>query len=378
MDDNSIWTTGLNLYGQLGLGDNTYRNTLTQITSEISGCTPQSIFCGGSDSMVLMTNNSIWSTGYNLYGQLGLGDNDNRNTLTKITSDFSGCTPQSISCGGSNSMVLMTDSSIWTTGLNSNGQLGLGDNNNRNTLTKITRDISGCTPQNIECSATHNVALMTNGTIWATGGNSTGQLGIGNFDEKNILTKMTTNNSNFMYIADMYIPITTSDICFPAGTPVLTDQGIISIDLLIPDLHTINQKPIVDITKTKSSDYHLVEFNKDAFGPNCPHDKVIVTKEHMIQYQGKMYAAKTFVENFDVELIAYNGEILYNVLLDEHSTMNINGLICETLHPDNLIAKLYTKQCKLDVATRQHYICSLIECVKKNDYEEYNRIVQLC
>lgn len=39
---------------------------------------------------------------------------------------------------------------------------------------------------------------------------------------------------------------------------------------------------------------------------------------------------------------AYTNEILYNVLLQEYDTILVNNLVCETLHPDNMIAKLYT------------------------------------
>ena len=37
----------------------------------------------------------------------------------------------------------------------------------------------------------------------------------------------------------------------------------------------------------------------------------------------------------------YNGEILYNVLLETHEKMIVNNLIVETLDPSNVIAKLY-------------------------------------
>ena len=381
MTNDTIWGTGHNFFGQLGLGDNTDRTTLTKITSDLSGCTPHSIACGTLYTVVLMTNGTLWSTGKNYVGQLGLGDNTDRTTLTKITSDLSGCTPQSISCGLEHTVVLMTNGTLWSTGGNLVGQLGLGDNTDRNRLTNITSDLSGCTPQSIACGRLHTVVLMTNGTIWGTGYNFYGQLGLGTSGtgtDRTTLTKLTTNNSDFTYISGMTLATPISDICFPAGTPVFTDQGIVSIDCLIPGFHTVNQKPIVDITRTVSLDEHLIQFNKHALGHNFPYDTVIMTKEHMIQYQGKMYAAKTFVANFDVELIPYNGVNLYNILLDEHSTMNINGLICETLHPDNLIAKLYTKQCKLDIATRDKYARELLECLNVKDFEGYHRIAQLC
>jgi hypothetical protein len=42
-----------------------------------------------------------------------------------------------------------------------------------------------------------------------------------------------------------------------------------------------------------------------------------------------------------VGVVAYQRETLYNVLLDgEHGVMGVQGLICETLHPDSLIARL--------------------------------------
>jgi len=41
-----------------------------------------------------------------------------------------------------------------------------------------------------------------------------------------------------------------------------------------------------------------------------------------------------------MEFIEYHGETLYNVLMENHDTMIINNVICETLHPDNIMAKI--------------------------------------
>jgi homoserine kinase len=38
--------------------------------------------------------------------------------------------------------------------------------------------------------------------------------------------------------------------------------------------------------------------------------------------------------------IKYHGAILYNVLMEKHDKMVINNLICETLHPNNIMAKI--------------------------------------
>ena len=170
-----------------------------------------------------------------------------------------------------------------------------------------------------------------------------------------------------------------TNICFPAGTPIQTDQGIIAIDQLNPDIHTINKKSIVDITKTITYDNFLVCFKKNALGLAYPTSKTLMSKNHKVYYQGKMREAKTFIGHFEkVIKVKYTGEILYNVLMEKHSEMRINNLICETLNPNNIIAKLYTKKCKYTNAVRDNIVVLLKECLKKQDYEGYNRIVGRC
>lgn len=55
-----------------------------------------------------------------------------------------------------------------------------------------------------------------------------------------------------------------------------------------------------------------------------------------------MIKAKDFVGGFaNIYAIPYKGEILYNILLEEHSKMIINNLIVETMDPKNRLAKIY-------------------------------------
>ena len=176
---------------------------------------------------------------------------------------------------------------------------------------------------------------------------------------------------------DLYNP---SNICFPAGTPVLTDQGQIAIDEINPDINTINQKKIVDITKTISEESFLVCFAKDALGPNKPSQETIISQNHLIFYEGVFHEAIWFLTKqfADVKKVPYTGELLYNVLLEKHTVMNVNNLICETLRPDNPIAKLYTKQCKLAPHDRDIMIKVLEGCLERNDIDSYNKILQCC
>ena len=66
-----------------------------------------------------------------------------------------------------------------------------------------------------------------------------------------------------------------------------------------------------------------------------------------------MIQSKEFVNVLDkVTLVPYNGEVLYNVLLNEHEKMQVNNLIVETLHPRHKVALLY---CVLNETNVSHH-----------------------
>jgi hypothetical protein len=133
-------------------------------------------------------------------------------------------------------------------------------------------------------------------------------------------------------------------ICFPAGTKVTTDQGNIAIEKLKPSVHTIRGKKIVAITKSIPLQKHIVSIEKDALVKNVPSVTTHISKEHQIFYKGEMVRAIDLVGVCQgVTTIPYNGEILYNVLLKKHGKMMVNNLICETLHPENIVARIHSK-----------------------------------
>jgi hypothetical protein len=149
------------------------------------------------------------------------------------------------------------------------------------------------------------------------------------FNTRSICTSKKNNN-----------PI--SNICFPAGPPIITNQGPIAIEKINPAIHTIRGKKIEYISKTVSQDKHLICIEKDAIGKNVPSQKTLISINHKVYYNGSMIRAKELIDKFEnVYRVKYNGEPLYNVIMEEHDKMIVNNLICETLHPENGIAKLY-------------------------------------
>ena len=177
MTDGSLYGTGRNNSGQLGLGDNTNRNTLKLVTTAVAA-----VSCGEAHTMVLKTDESLYGTGYNFYGQLGLGDNTNRNTLQLVTTSII-----SVSCGANHTMVITIDYDLYGTGRNDYGQLGLGDNNNINTLEFVTIDVASVT-----CGAYYTTVIMIDDSLYGTGRNDYGQLGLNDNTNRNTFQLMTT------------------------------------------------------------------------------------------------------------------------------------------------------------------------------------------
>lgn len=168
--------------------------------------------------------------------------------------------------------------------------------------------------------------------------------------------------------------LSTSNICFPAGTPIQTDQGLVNIDKLQPTNYTIGGKAIQHITQTVTLDPYLIRFEPNALGYNIPNETTIMTKDHHIFFHDQLVPAYRFLDYSDkVKKVKYSGEVLYNVLLAQHGTMLVNNMVCETLHPENVIAKLYNSS--FSQQYKNKLICLMNESLQKKDLQMYKSIV---
>ena len=168
-----------------------------------------------------------------------------------------------------------------------------------------------------------------------------------------------------------YVP--PPPICFPKDTPVTTDQGNIAIQKLNCDKHTIRGKRIVGITQTRPLQEHIVCIDKNALGKNVPSQTTQISMNHKVFYKGEMRKANELVELCEnVSFIPYNRETLYNVLLDKHDKMMINNLICETLSPKNIMAKIINSN--LSNREVNKIYSELTNVIKKNDISGYKKL----
>ena len=193
-NDGTLWGCGENGYGQLGLGDKTNRTTFTQIITNADNI--KQVYCGNYYTIILKNDGTLWGCGYNGNGQLGLGDTNNRITFTQVTTNTDDI--KEIYCGAYHTFILKNDGTLWGCGANGNGQLGLGDNTNRNTFTQVTTNADNI--KEIYCGGDYTFILENNGTLWGCGLNDHGQLGLGNTTNRKTFTQVTTNTNDIKQV----------------------------------------------------------------------------------------------------------------------------------------------------------------------------------
>jgi alpha-tubulin suppressor-like RCC1 family protein len=175
--DGTVWAWGWNGDGQLGDGTTRSRTAPVQV-SGLTGVVR--IAAGGAHSLAVKDDGTVWAWGSNAGGQLGDGTTMDRLTPVQVKT-LSGAT--TVAAGRFHSLALKEDGTLWAWGDDQFGQLGdavelpppvwragrLGP--------MQAGGLSGVAK--IAAGTTHNLALKTDGTLWAWGENSYGQLGNG-------------------------------------------------------------------------------------------------------------------------------------------------------------------------------------------------------
>ena len=170
--DGTLWSWGLNDEGQLG--NNTTTQQITPVQEFLGGTNWKQVACGDNHTAAIKTDGTLWAWGKNYHGQIG--DNTDTTQVIPATTFGGGTNWKQVECGGNHTAAIKNDGTLWSWGYNNFGQLGI---NTFTTpiLTPVQVSTGGTNWKQVACGFTHTAAIKTNGTLWCWGRNTYGQLG---------------------------------------------------------------------------------------------------------------------------------------------------------------------------------------------------------
>lgn len=117
------------------------------------------VSAGGGHTAAVDSGGSLWTWGYNAFGQLGNDSKTNSAVPVKVLDGV-----VSVSCGEDHTAAIKTDGTLWMWGRNYYGQLGTGTTADSATPVKVLDGVAA-----VVCGENHTAALKTDGTLWAWG-----------------------------------------------------------------------------------------------------------------------------------------------------------------------------------------------------------------
>ncbi|XP_005614124.3 X-linked retinitis pigmentosa GTPase regulator isoform X6 [Equus caballus] len=172
--NNKLYMFGSNNWGQLGLGSESPVSKPTCIKA-LKPEKVKFVACGRTHTIVATEGGKVYATGGNSEGQLGLGDDEDRNTFHRIKFFTSQHKIKQLSAGSSSSAALTEDGELFMWGDNSEGQIGLKNIDNVCVPHQVTigKPISW-----VSCGYYHSAFITTEGELYTFGEPESGKLGL--------------------------------------------------------------------------------------------------------------------------------------------------------------------------------------------------------
>lgn len=198
--DGSLWAWGQNIYGESGSSTGLTRLTPAKVMDGVTGMS-----AGYGFSIAVKSDGSVWTWGNNGQGELG----DGTRWVWDITWSWESSDPEenallqetltswvetwgaranrdhsipvqvldravSVHASNNNAYALREDGTLWAWGNNSSGDVGDGTAEDRLSPVPVLTDV-----EQVSAGWDHVLARRTDGTLWTWGANISGQLGNG-------------------------------------------------------------------------------------------------------------------------------------------------------------------------------------------------------
>ncbi len=170
--DGSIWIWGMNDQGVLGVGSGAAAVAKPTAVPGVSQAV--SVSAGGGTSYAVLLDGSAMAWGYNSDGQCGLGTQTASTPTPTLIPSLNSIA--AVAAGKMHALAVRDDGTVLSWGSNQFGQLGNGQGNNYNVPIQVPNftDVTA-----VAIGPSHIVALRGDGTVWTWGDNTKGQLGNG-------------------------------------------------------------------------------------------------------------------------------------------------------------------------------------------------------
>ncbi|XP_043916330.1 probable E3 ubiquitin-protein ligase HERC3 [Protopterus annectens] len=175
-DRGLVFSWGAGNDGQLGHGSSEDVVTAPRLIKGLSDHLVSQVSCGSSHCIALAKDGQLFTWGLNSHGQLGLGKGLSSQVSPQVVKYLYGIPLSQIAAGGCHSFALSLSGAVFGWGQNTMGQLGLNDEKDRDVPCHV-KSLRTQKIVYISCGEEHTAALTKNGGVFTFGAGSSGQLG---------------------------------------------------------------------------------------------------------------------------------------------------------------------------------------------------------
>ncbi|XP_023010440.1 retinitis pigmentosa GTPase regulator b isoform X6 [Maylandia zebra] len=174
-ENGKLFLFGSNNWGQLGLGSKVTVNKPTCVKA-LKSEKVQLVACGRNHTLICTAQGKVYASGGNSEGQLGLGDCDERTSFKRLDFFDSQGPIKMLAAGSNTSAALTASGKLFMWGDNTEGQIGLGKESQVSSPQEVSvgRPISW-----VSCGYYHSALVTVDGALYTFGERDSGKLGLG-------------------------------------------------------------------------------------------------------------------------------------------------------------------------------------------------------